>query len=184
MHAEAQKKKKDAEDAKRTRKILEREALEKCRRQQRQDGLPVEASPSLSVDSSGEDDECEVGRGPLDHLPDIGGTTLGASASSLAFPGRGGEDALGPVIARPGFEVDTPEARALGKRAVSPVGSTAEVEQAVAGATQPSPQRVEGALESGRDRPALADTEAVPLPPPPPLLRRTAVPKRLHPRSW
>ena len=141
-------------------------------------------SPLLSADSSGEDDESEGGRGPLDHLPNVGGTAPGASASSLAFPGGGGgEDALVPAIARPRFEADTPEARALGKRAVSPVGSTVEVEQAAAGATQPSPQRVEGALESGGGRPAPADTEAVSLPPPPLLLRRVAVPKRLHPRS-
>ena len=96
-------------------------------------------SPSLSVDSSSEDDENEGGRGPLDHLLDVGETVLGASASSPAFPGGGGEDALGPVIAHPVSEADAPEARALGKHAVSPVGSTAEVEQAVAGATQPPP---------------------------------------------
>ena len=62
-HAEAQKKKKDAEEAKRKRKNLKREELEKRRRQQRKDGLPVEASPSpsLSVDSSGEDDESKGG---------------------------------------------------------------------------------------------------------------------------
>ncbi|XP_066320445.1 uncharacterized protein [Miscanthus floridulus] len=39
-----------------------------------------------------------------------------------------------------------------------------EVEQAAVGATQLPPQRVEGALESGEDRPAPADTEAVPPP--------------------
>ena len=88
-----------------------------------------------------------------------------------------------PAIAHPGSEAITPETRALGKRAVSPVGSTVEVEQAAAGATQPSPQRVEGALESGGGRPAPADTEVVPLPSPPSLLRTLAVPKRLHPRS-
>ena len=58
-HAEVQEKKKDAEEAKRKRKNLEHEELEKRRRQQRKDGLPVESSlsPSLSVDSSGGDDE-------------------------------------------------------------------------------------------------------------------------------
>ncbi|XP_066309687.1 uncharacterized protein [Miscanthus floridulus] len=71
-----------------------------------------------------------------------------------------------------------PEVRALGKRAVSPVGSMAEVEQAVVGVTQLPPQRVEGAPESGEGRPAPADTEAVPPPPPPPLQRRVVVPKR------
>ena len=56
-HAEAQKKKKDTRAAKRDKKILEREALEKRRRRQKQDGLPVELSPSPSPseDSSDED---------------------------------------------------------------------------------------------------------------------------------
>ena len=76
-----------------------------------------------------------------------------------------------------------PEERALGKRAISPVGSTAEVEQAAVGATQLPLQKIEGALWFGGDRPALVDTEAVPQPPPPPLQRRVAVPKRLYPRS-
>jgi len=102
--------------------------------------------------------------------------------SSSAFPG-GGEDASVPVIALPGSEAITPEARALGKRAVSPVGSTAEVEHMTVGVTQLPPQKIEGALGFGGDRPAPADTEAVPLPPPLPLQRRVAVPKRLHPRS-
>ncbi|XP_066373569.1 uncharacterized protein [Miscanthus floridulus] len=52
-----------------------------------------------------------------------------ALVSSPAFPGGGGEDASGPAIARPRAEADTPEARTLGKRAVSPMGSTAEVVQ-------------------------------------------------------
>ena len=139
----------------------------------------MEASPSLSLstNSSGEDDESEVGRGPLDHLPDVG-----ASARGPASPG-GGEDASGTVIARPEAEADTPEARALGKRAVSPVGSMVEVEQAVVGATYLPLQRVEGASESGEGQPAPADMEAVTPPPPPPLQRRDAVPKRLCPRS-
>ena len=138
---------------------------------------------SLSTEASDGNDKGEVGRGPLDHLPDVGEVAPGASVSSPAPLGRGGEADPGPAVAPFGAEADTPEARALEKRAVSPVGSTAEVEQATAGVTQPSPQRVEGALESGGGWPALADMEAVPLPPPPPLLRRVAVPKRLHPRS-
>jgi len=184
-HAEAQKKKKDAEEAKRKRKNLKREQLEKRRRQQRQDSLPVEASLSLSLsaDSLDEDDESVVGRGPLDHLPDVGGTAPGASASSPAFPGGGGEDASGPAIVRPGSEAITPEARMLGKRVVSPVGSTAEVEQVTAGTTQLPPQKIEGVPEFNEGRLAPADTEAMPPPPPPPLQRRVAVPKRLHPRS-
>ena len=139
-HAEAQKKRKDAEEAKRKRKILEREKLEKRHRQQRQDGLPVEASPtsSLSVDSSDEDDESERGRGPLDHLPDVRETAIGASASSPALPG-GGDGAPVSTIAHPTSEADTPELRALRKRAVSSVGSTVVVEQAAVGATQVPP---------------------------------------------
>jgi len=159
-YAEAQKKKKDAEVAKRTRKILEREQLDKRRRQQRQDGLPEEPSlsPSLSADSLGEDDD----------LPDVRGTTPGVSTSS-SVPLGGGEDASRPAIARPRSEADTLETRALGKRAVSPVGSTAVVEQAAVGATQLPPQRVEGAPESDEGRLAPVDTGAVPPPPPPPL---------------
>ncbi|XP_066373642.1 uncharacterized protein [Miscanthus floridulus] len=75
-----------------------------------------------------------------------------------------------------------PEARALGKRAVSPVGSTVEVEQAAARATQPPPPGVEGAPEPGEGRPALTDTGAMPPPPPPPLQRmRDTVRKLLCP---
>ena len=145
----------------------------------------MEASPSssLSMDSSGEEDESEVGQGPLDHLPDIGETVPRASASSSARPGGGGGDVSGPAIARPRAEADTPEARALGKRVVSPVGSTAAVEQVAVGATQLPPQRTEGAPGSIKDRSAPADTEVVPLPPPPSLQTRVAVPKRLQPRS-
>ena len=115
--------------AKRTKKILAREELDKRRRQQRKDGLPLEESPlpSLSTDASDGDDEGEIGRGPLDHLPDIEETVPGASASSPALPGGGGA-APGSAIARLGAEANTPEERALGKRAVSPVGSTAAVE--------------------------------------------------------
>ncbi|XP_066311252.1 uncharacterized protein [Miscanthus floridulus] len=71
-HAEAYKERKDAEEARRKRKSLEHDEMEKCRRQQRHDGLPEEPSPSSSsMDSSSDDDESEVGRGPLDHLPDV-----------------------------------------------------------------------------------------------------------------
>ncbi|XP_066334278.1 uncharacterized protein [Miscanthus floridulus] len=184
-HAEVQKRWKDAEVAKRMRKILAREELEKRRRQQKLDGLPVEASPSpsLSEDSLDEDDESERGRGPLDHLPNVGETAPRALASGPALPGGGGGATLGPTIARPGAEADTPEARALGKRAVSPMGSTAVGEQAVARATQLPSQRIEGAPGSIEDRPTPADAEAVPLPPPPPSQRRVTVLKRLQPRS-
>ena len=124
-----------------------------------------------------------MGRGPLDHLPDIGETVLGASASSPVLPGGGGGAVPGSAITRPRAEADTPEAWALGKRAVSPVGSMAATEQVAAGVTQPPPQRTEGVPGSVEDRPVQADIEAVPLPPPPPLQTRVAVPKRLQPRS-
>ena len=133
---------------------------------------------------SDDDDESEVGRGPLDHLPDVRETVPGASASGLTSPGGGGEGASGPAIARPRAKADTPETRALGKRAVSPMGSTAEVERVTAGATQPPPQRVEGASESGEGWPAPVDTGAMPpLPPPPLQWTRDAVRKLLCPRS-
>jgi len=114
------------------------------------------------------EDESEVGRGPLDYLPDVGGIALGASVSSPALLGGGGEDALGPTTAHPEAEADTPEAQALGKHVVSPVGSTAEVERVAAGATQLPPQRTEGASGSIEDQPVPMNMEAVPLPPPPP----------------
>ena len=59
---------------KRTKKILTREELDNRCRQQRKDGLPLEESPSpsLSMDASDGDDEGEMGRGPLDHLPNVG----------------------------------------------------------------------------------------------------------------
>ena len=58
-HAEAQKKRKDAKVAKRTKQILAHEKLDERRRQQRKDGLPLEESPSpsLSTDASDGDDE-------------------------------------------------------------------------------------------------------------------------------
>ena len=72
-HADAQKRRKDAKAAKRTKHILAREELDKRRRQQRKDGLPLEESPStsLSTEASDGDDKVEGGRGPLDHLPDV-----------------------------------------------------------------------------------------------------------------
>ena len=171
--------------AKRTKKILECEELEKRCRQQRKDGLPLEESPSpsLSTDASDGDDEGEMGWGPLDHLPEIREMVPGASAISPALPGGGARAASGPAIARPRAEADTPEAWALGKRTVSPVSSTAAVEQVAAGAMQLPPQRTEGAPGSIEDRPAPVDTAAVPLPPPPHLQTRVAMPKRLQPRS-
>ncbi|XP_066323903.1 uncharacterized protein [Miscanthus floridulus] len=124
-----------------------------------------------------------MGQGPLDHLPDIGEAVLGASASSPTLPRGGGGAAPGSVVAHLGAEANTPEERALGKRAVSPVGSAAAVEQVAAGATQLPPQRIEGASGSVEDQPAPMNTDAVPLPPPLPAQTRVAVPKRLQPRS-
>ncbi|XP_066361272.1 uncharacterized protein [Miscanthus floridulus] len=123
-HVEAQKKLKDAKAAKRTKKILAREELDKRRRAD-----------------------------------------------------------LGSAIARSRAEANTPEARALDKRAVNPVGLEVVVEQVAAEATQLPPQRTEGAPGSIGDQPTPMDTEAMPLPPPPPLRTRVAVAKRLLPRS-
>ena len=140
-HADAQKKRKDAKAAKRTKQILTREELDKRRHQQRKDGLPLEESPStsLSMEASDGDDGSEVGGGPLDHLPDIVEVVPGAMASSSALLGGGGEADPGSAVVRSGAEADTPEARALGKRAVSPVGSVAVVEQVAVEATPPPP---------------------------------------------
>ena len=163
-YAEEQQKKKDAKVARRTKRTLEHEKLDARRRQQRLDGLLLESSPSLSVlDSSGDDGEVEEGKGTLDHLPDVREVATGVSL----------------VDVRLVVEGDTPETRA-----VSPVGSAEEAEQATPGVAQLSPRTVEGVPGSGGDQPVLADTEVVPLPPPPPLQRRDAVQKRLCPRSW
>ena len=167
-YAEEQKKKKDAKEARRTKKILEREKLDARRRRQKLEGLPVESSPTPSSSGSlGHDDESEVGKGTLDYLPDVREVAPGVP--------------LGDV--RLVVEDDTPETRVLGERAVSPVGSAAEVEPTTVGATPLSPRRVEEVPGSGGGQLAPVDTEAVLLPPPPPLQRRLAVPKRLHPRS-
>ena len=145
-HADTQKKRKDAKAAKRTKKILAREELDKRRRQQRKDGLLLEESPSpsLSTEASDGDDGGKVGRGPLDHLPDVVEVVPRALASSPALPGGGGEADPGSAVVRSGAEADTLEARALGKRAISPVGSAAVVEQVAVEATPPPPQRTEG----------------------------------------
>ncbi|XP_066320611.1 facilitator of iron transport 1-like [Miscanthus floridulus] len=91
---------------------------------------------------------------------------LGASVGGPTSQGGGGDSDSRQMSACPTAEADTPKTRVLGKRAVSPLGSTAEVEQAAAG---PAPPGVERAPESGEGRPASADTGAVP---PPPLQRR------------
>ena len=184
-HTDAQKRRKDAKAAKRMKHILAREELDKRRRQQRKDGLPLEESPStsLSTEASDGDEKVEGGRGPLDHLPDVVEVAPGVSESIPAPPGRGGEADPGSAVARSGAEADTPEAQALGIRAVSPVGSAAVAERVAAEATPPALQRIEGAPGSAEDRPASMDTEATPLPPPPPLRVRHAVAKRGPPRS-
>ncbi|XP_066324140.1 predicted GPI-anchored protein 58 [Miscanthus floridulus] len=107
----------------------------------------------------------------------------GASASSPAPPGRGGEVDPGPAVGRSGAEANTPKVRALGKRAVSPVGSAAAAEQVAVEATPPPSQRTEGAPGSAEDRLAPMDTDATPLPPPPPLRMRFVVAKQGPPRS-
>ncbi|XP_066358222.1 uncharacterized protein [Miscanthus floridulus] len=184
-HAKAYKKWKDTKEERCKRKGLKHDELEKCRRQQRHDGLLVEPSPSPSLmDSSSDDDESEVGWGPLDHLPNVRGMALGASVSGLASLGGGGEDASGLAIAHPGAEANTLETRVLGKHAINPLGSMAEVERVTMGVTPQPPQRVEGASESGAGWPAPANTGAVP-PPLPPLLQRMrdVVRKLLCPHS-
>ena len=120
------------------KQILAREKLDERRRQQRRGGLLLEESPSpsLSTDASDGDDEGERGRDPLDHLPDVEETAPGALASSPALPGGGGGAASGLAIARLGAEADTLEERALGKRAVSSVGSMAAMVQVAVEATQ------------------------------------------------
>ena len=136
--AEEAKKKKDAKEAKRTKKLLAREKLDARRRRQKLDGLPLEPSPSSSVsDSSGDGGGREVGTAYLEHLPDIREMVPGAPARSLTLPEGGGVP--GPVAARPGAEADTPEAWVSEERAVSPMGSTVEVERATVGATQQPP---------------------------------------------
>ena len=90
-------------------------------------------------------------------------------ASSPALPGGGGGAASGSAIARLGAKADTPEEQALGKRAVSPVGSTAAVVPVAVELTQLLPQSTEGALGSIEDRPVPTDTAVVLQPPQLPL---------------
>ena len=128
----------------------------------------MEPSPSSSVsDSSGDGGGREVGTACLEHLPDIREMVPRAPARSLTLLGGGGVP--GPVAARPEAEADTPEARVSEERAVSPMGSTVEVERATVGATPLSPRRVEEVPGSGGGQLAPVDTEAVLLLPPPPL---------------
>ncbi|XP_066344475.1 uncharacterized protein [Miscanthus floridulus] len=101
-----------------------------------------------------------MGRGPLDHLPDIEETVPEASASSPMLPGGGGGATPGSAIAHLGAKADTPKERALGKCAVRLVGSTAAVERVVVGVTQLPPQRTKGAPGSIEDRLAPMDMEA------------------------
>ncbi|XP_066351258.1 uncharacterized protein [Miscanthus floridulus] len=125
-----------------------------------------------------------MGRGPLDHLPDVGEMVPGASASSpTLLGGGGGGAALGSAVAHLGAKADTPEERALGKHVVRSVGSAAAVEQVAARATQLPLQRTEGASGSVEDQPVSMNTEVVPVPPPPPAQTRVAVPKWLQPCS-
>ena len=107
-------------------------------------GVPLVAeaprvSEAEATEASDGDDGDEVGRGPLDHLPDVVEVAPRVSASSSAPPRGGGEVDPGPAVARSGAEADTPEARALGKHAVSPMGSAAVVEQVAVEATPPPP---------------------------------------------
>ena len=96
----------------------------------------MELSPSSSPSEDSSDGEIEGGRGPLDHLPDVGETVPRASASSPALPGGGGDGTPGSAIAHPTSEANTPELRALGKHAVGPLGSTVVVAQAAVEVTQ------------------------------------------------
>ncbi|XP_066311642.1 molybdopterin synthase catalytic subunit-like [Miscanthus floridulus] len=105
----------------------------------------------------------------------------GVPARSLTPLGGGGVP--GPVAARLGAKADTPEARVSEERAVSPMGSTVEVERATVGPTPSSPRRVEEVPGFGGGQLAPVDLEATLLPPPAPLQRRLVVSKRLHPHS-
>ena len=96
------------------------------------------------MEASDGDDGSKVGRGPLDHLPDIVEVVPRVMASSPVLLGGGGEADLGSAVVR--SEADTPEARVLGKHAVSPVGSAAVVERVAAEATPPPPLRVRFAV--------------------------------------
>ncbi|XP_066358215.1 uncharacterized protein [Miscanthus floridulus] len=93
-HADAQKKQKDAKVAKRTKKILAREELDKRRRQQRKDGLLLEESlsPSLLMEAVDRDDEGEVAevQAALQH----GAASARADPKEPTTPGGAAEVAL------------------------------------------------------------------------------------------
>ncbi|XP_066320616.1 uncharacterized protein [Miscanthus floridulus] len=76
-----------------------------------------------------------------------------------------------------------PEARALGKRAISLVSLAVAAEPVAVEVTPPAPQRTEGASGSAEDRPVPMDTDATPPPPPPPSRMRFAVAKLGLPHS-
>ena len=103
--------------------------------------------------------------------------------SSPAPPGRREEADPGQAVAPSGAVADTPEARALGKRAISPVSSAVAAEPVAVEAMPPALQRIEGAPGSAEDRSAPLDTDVMPLPPPPLLRRRFAVAKLGLPHS-
>ncbi|XP_066323517.1 uncharacterized protein [Miscanthus floridulus] len=138
--AEEEKKKKDAKEAKCTKKLLTREKLDAHRQRQKLDGLPLEPSLSSSVsDSSGDGDGHDMGTACLEHLPDIREMVPGAPARSLTPLGGGGVSGL--VAAHLGAKADMPEARVSEERAVSPMGPTVEVERATVGPTPSSLQK-------------------------------------------
>jgi hypothetical protein len=57
LTAEKEKEKKDAEKARARERMRAREALEKCRRRQARDGLPLEPSPETPDDDDDDDDD-------------------------------------------------------------------------------------------------------------------------------
>jgi hypothetical protein len=78
LSAAQEKKEKDAVKTRRKRKIHEREALLKCRRRQRLEGLPIEESPSEMASEEEDEDSEEDDAGSwydtvtfLAHLPDL-----------------------------------------------------------------------------------------------------------------
>ncbi|XP_066320542.1 uncharacterized protein [Miscanthus floridulus] len=152
-HAEAYKERKDAEEARRKRKNLEHDELEKCRQQQRHDGLPVEPSPSpSSTDSSSDDDESEVGRGTLDHLPDIRGMMPGASALKVSTSSI----ARWVVEAQVAIQRGAVSARVNPKEPVAQ-GEATEAATKQAGEEAPTPRKAE-AIEPGEaEAPSIAE---------------------------
>jgi hypothetical protein len=90
LAAEKDKEKKDVEKARARERMRAREALEKCRRRQARDGLPLEPSPDTTDDDDDDDDDDEdddmAARLGLSPDPRLGQRSSSQPPGGLASP--------------------------------------------------------------------------------------------------